>query len=79
MTLRGKQYGEYRLSVLNFRWEFANKRWLPIKMMRRVATLRSKQYGEYLRFAINYSGESIKNYEYLTEFEAKFKKSLNTE
>jgi hypothetical protein len=48
-------------------------------MMRRVATLRSKQYGEYRLSAINYSGESIKNHEYPTEFEAKFEKSLKTE
>jgi hypothetical protein len=47
--------------------------------MRRVTTLRSKQYGEYQLSAINYSGESIKNREYLTEFEAKFEKSLKTE
>jgi hypothetical protein len=48
-------------------------------MMRRVRTLQSKQYGEYRLFAINYSRELIKNREYLTEFEAKFKKSLKTE
>jgi hypothetical protein len=48
-------------------------------MMRGVTTLRSKQYGEYRLSAINYSGESIKNREYLTEFEAKFEKSLKTE
>jgi hypothetical protein len=47
--------------------------------MRRVTTLRSQQYGEYRLFTINYSGESIKNREYLTEFEAKFEKSLKTE
>ncbi len=45
-------------------------------MMRRVTTLRSKQYGEYGLSAIKYCGESIKNCEYLTEFEAKFKKSF---
>jgi hypothetical protein len=48
-------------------------------MMRRVAPLRSKQYGEYRLSAINYSGESIRNREHLTEFEAKFEKSLNAE
>ncbi len=48
-------------------------------MMRRVATLRSKQYGEYRLSAINYSRESLKSREYLTEFEAKFEKSLKTE
>jgi hypothetical protein len=48
-------------------------------MTLRVTTLRSKQYGEYLLSAINYSGGSIKNREYLTEFEAKFEKSLKTE
>jgi hypothetical protein len=42
-------------------------------------TLRSKQYGENRLSAIKYSGESIKNREYLTEFEAKFEKSLKTE
>jgi hypothetical protein len=45
-------------------------------MMWRVTTLRSKQYGEYGLYAIKYCGESIKNREYLTKFEAKFKKSL---
>ncbi len=39
----------------------------------------SKQYGEYLLSNINYSGESINNLEYLTEFEANFEKSLKTE
>jgi hypothetical protein len=48
-------------------------------MMRRVTTLRSKQYGEYGLSAIKNCGESIKNREYLTEFEAKFEKSLKTE
>ncbi len=48
-------------------------------MNRRVATLRTKQYGEYRLSAINNSGESIKNRDYLLEFEAKFKKFLNTE
>jgi hypothetical protein len=48
-------------------------------MTRRVTTLRSEQYGEYGLSAIKYCGESIKNREYLTEFEAKFKKSLKTE
>jgi hypothetical protein len=48
-------------------------------MMWRVTTPRSKQYGEYRLSAINYSGESIKNRDYLTEFEAKFDKSLKTE
>ncbi len=48
-------------------------------MNRRVATLRTKQHGEYWLSAINNSGESIKNREYLLEFEAKFEKSLNTE
>jgi hypothetical protein len=47
--------------------------------MRRVTTLHSKQYGEYRLSAINYSGESIKNRQYITEFEAKFEKSLKTE
>jgi hypothetical protein len=45
-------------------------------MNRRVATLRIKQYGEGWLSA---DGESMKNREYLLEFEAKFKKSLNTE
>jgi hypothetical protein len=48
-------------------------------MMRRVTALRSKQYGEYRLSAINDSGESIKNREYLTKFEAKFEQSLKTE
>jgi hypothetical protein len=48
-------------------------------MNRKVATLLTKQYGEYWLSAINNSGESIKNREYLFEFEAKFEKSLNTE
>ncbi len=48
-------------------------------MNRRVATLRIKLYEEYWLSAINNSGESIKNREYLLEFEAKFEKSLNTE
>jgi hypothetical protein len=48
-------------------------------MNRRAETLRIKQYGEYWLSAINISGESIKNREYLLEFEAKFEKSLNTE
>ena len=48
-------------------------------MNRRVATLRIKQYGEYWLSTIIYSGEFIKNREYLLEFEAKFEKSLNTE
>jgi hypothetical protein len=48
-------------------------------MMRRVTTLRSKQYREYRLSAINYSGESIKNRQYLTDFEAKFEESLKTE
>ncbi len=48
-------------------------------MNRRVATLRIKQYGEYRLSAIINSGESIKNREYLLEFEAKYEKSLNTE
>jgi hypothetical protein len=48
-------------------------------MMRRVTTLRSTQYGEYRLSATNYSGELIKNREYLTEFEAQFEKSLKTE
>jgi hypothetical protein len=48
-------------------------------MNRRVATLRIIQYGEYWLSAINNSEESIKNREYLLEFEAKFEKSLNTE
>ncbi len=39
----------------------------------------SKQYGEYGLSAIKYCGESIKNHEYLAEFEAKFEKSLKTE
>ncbi len=47
-------------------------------MMRRVTTLRGKQYKEYGLSIIKYCGESIKNREYLTEFEAKFKKSLKT-
>jgi hypothetical protein len=47
-------------------------------MMRGVTTLRSKQYGEYRLSAVK-SGESIKNREYLTEFEPKFEKSLKTE
>jgi hypothetical protein len=47
-------------------------------MNRRVATLRIIQYGEYWLSAINNSEESIKNREYLLEFEAKFEKSLNT-
>jgi hypothetical protein len=42
--------------------------------MQRVTTLRSKQYGEYQLSDINYGGESIKNREYLTKFEAKFEK-----
>ncbi len=36
-------------------------------------SFRSKQYGEYRLSAISYSEESIKNREYLTEFEAKLK------
>jgi hypothetical protein len=48
-------------------------------MNRRVATLRTKQYGEYWLSAINNSRESIKNHEYLLEFEAKFEMSLNNE
>jgi hypothetical protein len=48
-------------------------------MMRRVATFPIKQHGEYRLSAINNSTESIKNREYLIEFEAKFEKSLNTE
>jgi hypothetical protein len=48
-------------------------------MMWRVTTLRSKQYGEYGLSAIKYCGESIKSREYLTEFEAKFEKSLKNE
>jgi hypothetical protein len=48
-------------------------------MMWGVTTLRSKQYGEYRLYAINYSGDSIKNREYPTKFEAKFEKSLKTE
>jgi hypothetical protein len=44
-------------------------------MMWRVTTLCSKQYGEYGLTVIKYCGESIKNHEYLTEFDAKFEKS----
>jgi hypothetical protein len=44
-------------------------------MNRRVATLRIEQYGEYWLSALNNSGESIKNREYILEFEAKFEKS----
>ncbi len=47
--------------------------------MRRVAILRIKQYWEYQLSAKKNSGNSINNREYLLEFEAKFKKSLNTE
>jgi hypothetical protein len=47
--------------------------------MRGVVTLRNKQYGEHRLSPINNSGESIKNSEYLLEFEAKFAKSLNIE
>jgi hypothetical protein len=47
--------------------------------MRKVTTLRSKQYEENQLSAIYYGGESIKNREYLTEFEAKFEKSSKTE
>ncbi len=47
--------------------------------MRRVAILRIRQYWEYQLSAKNNSGNSINNREYLLEFEAKFKKSLNTE
>ncbi len=47
--------------------------------MWRVATLCIKQCEEYRLSAVNNSGESIKNRKYLIEFEAKFKKSLNTE
>ncbi len=72
VTLRSKW--QARVSEDN-----ANKLWLPAKKMRRVTTLRSKQYGEYRLSALNYSGESIKNREYLIEFEAKFEKSLKTE
>jgi hypothetical protein len=39
----------------------------------------SKQYWEYGLSAIKYCAESIKNREYLTEFEAKFEKSLKNE
>ncbi len=46
--------------------------------MWKVATLLIKQYGEYQLSAIKNGGESIKNYEYILEFEAKFEKSLNT-
>jgi hypothetical protein len=48
-------------------------------MMGRVATLHIKQYREYGLSTINNCGESIKNREYLVEFEAKFEKSLNAE
>jgi hypothetical protein len=41
-------------------------------MMREVATLRIKQYGEYQISATNYSRVSIKNLEYLLEFEVQF-------
>jgi hypothetical protein len=46
-------------------------------MMRRVATLCIKQYKEYRLSAINKSGESIKNREYLIEYESKFEKFVN--
>jgi hypothetical protein len=48
-------------------------------MMRRVTILHIKQYGEYWLSIIKNSRESIKNREYLIQFEAKFEKSLNTE
>ncbi len=44
-----------------------------------ITTLRSKQYGEHGLYAMKYFRESIKNREYLTEFEAKFEKLLKTE
>jgi hypothetical protein len=47
-------------------------------MIRRVSTLRIKQYAEYRLSTINNSRESIKKCEELLEFEANFKKSLNT-
>jgi hypothetical protein len=43
--------------------------------MRGVSTLCIRQYREYQLSAINKSGESIKNREYLLEFEAKFEKT----
>jgi hypothetical protein len=47
-------------------------------MMQRAVTLCMKNTGS-INYAINNSGESIKNREYLLEFEAKVEKSLNTE
>jgi hypothetical protein len=43
-----------------------------------VATLRIKQYKEYWLSAVNDIGESIKNHEYLFEFEVKFEKPSDT-
>ncbi len=48
-------------------------------MMRRAATPGIKQRSEYRYSAIDNSGELVKNREYLIEFEAKFKKSLNND
>jgi hypothetical protein len=47
--------------------------------MRGVTTLLIKQYGEYQLSDINYSGESIKNREYLLEFEVQLEKPSDTE
>ncbi len=83
MTLRRKQYGEYRLSVLNDRREFmqlilTNSDSLYC-LLRRVAILCSKQYGEYRLSAVNNRRESMKVREYLIKFEANFEHSKNTE
>jgi len=40
-------------------------------MTRGVSTLRSKQYPEYQLSVVNDTGESIFEYEYLREYEAK--------
>jgi hypothetical protein len=84
VTLRIKQYGDYRISVLNDMQDFmqimlTNSDPALYVMTRRVTILRIKQYEEYPLSAIHNGGESIINLEYLIQFEAKFEKSLNTE
>ncbi len=82
VTLHIKQYGEYRLSVLNDRQEFMQIILTSSDPRYEDAESRNsriKQCREYRLSAINNCEESIKNREYFLEVEEKFLKSLNTE
>jgi hypothetical protein len=81
VTLRIKQYGEYRLPVLKGRPEFLHKiyTFLTPGNKQRVATLSIKLHREYQLSAINESRESIKNRKYFFNFGDKFEEPSDTQ